>query len=172
MATNLEFIKSETSGSSVSSFSVDNIFSDDYQVYKILVKDLGLSGGTVDNIGIRFLDNTGTAITSANYDRASLQLNSASAFAEEKATNLTDIGNTLITNSAGNYGNSAEFTIYNPYQSTYTFLNGITTSRNNANSGYLYARKGIGVLKLTTSCRGIQFTGNGFQLKVSVYGVK
>ena len=173
MATNLEFIKS-ASGTSVSSFTVNDCFSADYEVYKIVVDDINMNLTAGIRGRIRFVDTSETVITSSNYDYAVQQLHSFQAFGENKATNTSVIDYFTIDIENTAEGNGGIIYIYNPYSSsTYTFLNFQTGFYNEGSGGQ--GQKGIGVLKTTDSIGGINFTahsGNIDSISLSVYGVK
>ena len=65
MATNLEFIKSE-SADDVSSLTVNNIFSADYDVYEVIVK--GNGSQNVSSLTAEFVDSGGSDIGTGAYD--------------------------------------------------------------------------------------------------------
>jgi hypothetical protein len=173
MAGSLEFIKS-ASGTSVSSFTVNDCFSADYEVYKIVVDDINMNATAGIRGRIRFVDTSETVITSSNYDYAVQQLHSFQAFGENKATNTSVIDYFTIDIENTAEGNGGIIYIYNPYSSsTYTFLNFQTSFYNEGSGGQ--GQKGIGVLKTTDSIGGINFTahsGNIDSISLSVYGVK
>ncbi len=169
MATNLEFIKSETSGSAISSFDVDNIFSDKYDVY-MLQLECG-NGSATQNVQIRFRTSGGSTISTSTYDNADLDMPSNASFVDQRNTGSSSILRTLVT-QAGN-GNSGTLYIINPYDSSsYTF---ILEQQANFFSSKLQGRKSIGVEKTAQSYTGLNFfpaSGTVDNIKVSVYGVK
>ena len=166
---NLELIKSETSGSAVSSFDVDNIFSADYDVY-MLQLECG-NGSTLQNLNLRYRTSGGSTISTSTYDVADLDMQSNATFGENRATNGTQIPRQLVTQTG--LGNSATIYIFNPYDSSsYTFT---LNQQANFYSGILNGRKQISVEKTAQSYTGINFfptTGTVDNIKVSVYGVK
>mgnify|MGYP005990090923 CR=1 FL=1 len=172
MATNLEFIKS-ASATSTTSISVTDCFTSNYDVYAITLNGFTNSSGNPSQLSLRFLDNTDSPITTANYDTAVLNGRSDSSFVEYRNTNQTDsefFGQVDYPPES----TSAYLNIYNPTDtSSYTFFNVQTSS---AVSAVLYGFKGIGVLTETTEVTGIQFLGHTTHTfdegTVSVYGVK
>ena len=175
MATNLQFIKSETVTSGSSNFSVTNIFSAEYDVYYISL-DAAQSGIAASDINARLLDSSSAEISNSNYDYANLRHTiGGSTTAEEKATGgdkfSSFIG--LAARTQANAGNGGSVYIYNPFSSSsYTFVNGNSIDTVGA-KGSRY----IGVLKETTSCTGIKFFPNNASatlktFRVDVYGVK
>jgi hypothetical protein len=174
MATNLEFIKSESVSSSVSSFSVDNCFSDTYNVYAVVLQGFGLTGTTSISLGIRFIDSGGSVISASEYDTAALRLRSDGAFAEDKFTAGTYINASTLIDQSPEVSNAVIY-VHNPYDSSsYTFTNGQSAG---AGGGALRGWKSIGVHKVAETIRGIaviEINGSRpFEIgKVSVYGVK
>jgi hypothetical protein len=171
MATNLEFIKS-SSGTSVSSLSVTDCFSADYDVYQIVI---GVSELTTGNgwVNLRFLDSSGTEINQTEYDYASLVTRAYSTFLEEKATSVTYIDKILHI-STDLTGSNTWINIFNPYDSSsYTFTQ--SQSNGNATTPYFIGNKAIGVHKVAEQLSGIILyppAGNFASIDVSVYGVK
>ena len=84
MATNLQFIKSE-SADNVSSLTVTDMFSGQYDVYKVFVR--GNGSASVSSLSAEFLDSGGTDIAQGAYDTAILRLDPASSFGEVRTTN-------------------------------------------------------------------------------------
>jgi len=172
MATNLEFIKS-ASGTSVSSLSVTDCFSADYDVYYITLTDLDQSASGVAT-EVRYLDSGGSQISTANYDTAQLVMRSSSAFAEGRFTNDTEQKGISyqVTTTSGGIGVSMY--VFNPFDSSsYTFS---TTQTSFIYSGNLEGYKSIQTLKSAQSVTGISFNNvspHTFDsIKANVYGVK
>ena len=171
---NLEFIKS-VSGTIVSSLSVTDCFSADYDVYYLSITKIDQSANGTAIIH-RFLDSSNTAITSASYDYAILVMKSNTTFAESKATNSTyGFGGVGYGIRDAEDGVGAGMYIYNPYESSsYTFAtaqNSFIVLAGTTLEGY----KSINVLKSAEQCNGIEFfpeAGDFTNITVSVYGVK
>ena len=167
MAGNLEFIKS-ASGTSVSSLSVTDCFSSEYDVYQVTVTKLQTS--TSANIDVRFV-NSGGVVSTSTYDEAILVLFSNTTFTEIRSTGVTSIGGISFGNGATT-GASINMTVFNPNDSSsYTFL----TDQSNAWTGVLQGYKGIGVEKTAQTITGINFfpsTGTLTEMEIAVYGVK
>jgi len=170
MATNLQFIKS-ASGTSVSSLSVTDCFSADYDVYEVTAT-FDKSTGASNWSSLRFIDSGGSVISAAEYDYASLTLLSYAAYPEEKGTSQTGISrvNFLHTNL---FGGGTKFTIYNPFDSSsYTFTN----FQNASTETLLIGGKVIGVHKSAEQITGLNIVGDSAytfnNITVNVYGVK
>jgi len=172
MAGNLEFINETEVTSAVTSFDFDNIFTDEYDVYQIIFRNFNY-GNNATWISLRFLDSSGSVISTANYDYASLQMKAQTTFGELRGTGATSLPYGIYTNNNQGYG--SVLTVYNPYDSgSYTF----TAQQDSQfiNTLNLYGHKNIGVLKIAGTHRGINLdtrntntfnTGN-----IQVYGVK
>jgi len=169
MATNLEFIKS-VSGTSVSSLSVTDCFSADYDVYQITVTESDTSATGWQKIN--FIDSGGID-TTANYDYANLQLLTYAAFGEDRYTNQTNFPNVWYQDESSTDFGGFTCYIFNPFDSSsYTFFQ-------SQSMGIIFINavgaKNIGVHKVAKQITGIAFTppsGTYDSLTVNVYGVK
>jgi len=173
MATNLQFIKSD-SGTSVSSLSITDCFSANYDVYKVVIDNIDFVSA---DLTFRFINASGV-VSSANYDNAILLQRSYGAFADTNAVNGTNFGSIGFYDQSGGIGTgkggATVITIYNPFSSsTYSFAN---WSNAGVSSIGTPVRKGIGVLKVAESHTGINFLdgagGTIAGVSASVYGVK
>jgi hypothetical protein len=169
MAGNLEFIKS-ASGTSVSSLSVTDCFSADYDVYYIdIVK---ANAPTTDTqLQVRVINSSGVVSTS-NYDEATLQMKSNATFVETRNTNTSRLADIVELDSAIDSGTGLSLYVYSPYNSsTYTFFFHQSGSWN----GNLKGFKGNGVYKVEEQITGIHFlagvTQNLTELEINVYGL-
>ena len=175
MATNLEFITSFEVTSPISSFTLDNVFSDKYDVYCLSAQGWSGSDSSAQLSNFRYLDSTGTVITDAEYDQASLVFRTSLSFVEVRSVN-----NTVINYALGFYKvdvapeqTSAISYIYNPYDSSsYTFgISQATGMNDGGGRGY----KAISVHKSAEIVRGFQMSnslGNFTSGKMTVFGVK
>jgi hypothetical protein len=172
MATNLQFIKS-ASGSSVSSLSVTDCFSSEYDVYYINLTNLDQSSSGVQT-QVRYLNSSGSQISTTDYNWAQLVMRSSSSFAEGKVTSDTEQEGISyqVTTTSGGIGVSMY--VYNPFDSSsFTFS---TTQTSFIYSGNLEGYKAIQVLKSAESVTGISFNNVSphtyDNIKANVYGVK
>ena len=173
MAGSLEFIKS-ASGTSVGSLDVTDIFSADYDVYKITIAKMEQTANGWNEM--RFLDSGGTSITASEYDIATLELKTYTSFTEYRATNANRFETINYSGTGSAVAGALTMYIYNPYDSSsYTFAswqsNGFRTGL-----GAIGA-KVIGVHKSAEQLSGVHFISGGSgsvftNLDVSVYGVK
>lgn len=168
---NLEFIKS-ASGTSVSSLSVTDCFSANYDVYKVVISEY--KGTANSYLFARLLDSTNTVITANEYDDAYLGMTSYGTFAESRTTNDSRLENFGYYYS-GTVSSTAGFvTVYNPFDSgSYTFTAGQSSAHLNTIGGVGY--KSIGVHKSTEQINGINFfpsAGSIDFMEINVFGVK
>lgn len=171
MAGSLEFVKSAT-GTSVSSLSVTDCFSDKYDVYKIVIDTY--EAATAQELAIRLLDSGGSVISASEYDRATLFLRAYNTFQEGRATSADKI-EALGFNSATTVGIGLVMYIFNPFDSSsFTFFKNQTSSFVNGSGGIGY--KAIAVHKSAEQTTGINLFGasghNLDDIKVVIYGVK
>ena len=149
---NLRLIN-ETTASSVSSVSITDVFTTDFDIYKFTTKQSGFSGNT--SIEGRFIHSSGSIITASNYDYARHLLKANTSFFEQGVTNNSDFRS---FGEADDDGSASVSYIFNPMNSSsYTFwLSQDISSRDS------YMMKCIAVLKQTTQVAGVNFfTDNG-----------
>jgi hypothetical protein len=174
MAGNLEFINSFTSGS-VTSFSIDNIFSNDYDVYYI-TGNTGNTDFTNDGIDLRLLDNTGTVISGSEYDFARLNVYAHLSFIETGITSSTYFITALMYMKDNPSAIGAGFSMYifNPYNTSYTFLTMQNVGFDGGAGDGMFGQKSIGVHKVAETIRGINLSSTETMnaVEISVYGVK
>ena len=178
MASNLEFVKNVlfNTSPSYSTLVIDEVFTDRYDSYFVnLTKiDGNLSGYY---ISIKFLDSSGSLITSSDYNWASQQMASDNTYAESKGANTTLINNIGYSGSGAldddKFDGGTSMYIHNPASSSdFTFVHAQASGFNN--SGVLYSFKTCGVLANTDAVRGFRLTGHSafYGINASVYGVK
>lgn len=171
MASNLEFITS-SSGSNVSSHSIENCFSAKYDIYKVVIDTIEFASA---DLKFRFLNASGV-VSSSNYDSAVLlqraygvaALNQTNDGAEFRSIGFYDQSSGVGTGKGG----ATVINIYNPFNSSsYTFANWQNAGVSSIGTP---ARKGVGVLTVSESHTGINFTASATILgvKASIYGVK
>ena len=168
MAGSLVLIQETTVSSGVSSVSLTGIDSN-FDVYKVVYNNLVQADNNVD-VNIRFINSSGSDITSSEYDRAQMYLRASTTFLNRAGSNQAQGqiveagGNNTNEQSNGvlyifNANNSSEFTFYTN-EGGYTNI-----------STDLIGGQGGGVLTSAEQVTGITFlmgTGNitsgGFKL--------
>ena len=167
MVGSLEFIKS-ASATSVAFLQITDCFSDDYDVYKVLLDSDNSSNA---DLYTRVINDSGTVIsTGSKYDFASLELNAGSSFGQYRNTGANQFEGIGFTSTTGN-GTVAYF--YNPHNSS-----SFTFSMSQSSSMYttvIRGGKSIGVYKNADTITGLEFRQNGTDfayINIKVYGVK
>jgi hypothetical protein len=152
----------ETSATSVTTLNITDVFSADFDIYKIAV-NLG-EIGTADYINFRLINSSGSVVTASNYDRAALQM---------KSTNISYLNYLADVGATSNTGAGFVSYIFNPYSlSSYTF----SISQSSSVRPNYRSMKNIGVLKQTASMSGFQILNTGnysfSSLNVKTYGLR
>ena len=170
MAGSLEFIKSAT-GTSVSSLSVTDCFSADYDVYAFFIVKQDTTADV--DTHLRFIDSGGSVISDLEYDTAQLSLISYATFAQGTATNANRIYNVQRGEAVSAENGGSIHYIFNPYDSSsYTFHQ--TSGGGVVGSSGLIGNKGIGVHKSAEQITGFNLfpnSGTYDTLEVKVYGL-
>jgi hypothetical protein len=148
---NLRLINKTEITSSVSSVNVTDVFSADFDIYKIVTNGFEDTTNT-PNLMIRFINSSGTVVTSANYDYAYLNLRADATSAENSATSQTYIRGFFGFSDATHSQGSVSY-IFNPYSSS-SYTNALSqfSSFETASRSV----KNIGMLKQTASMTGFQ----------------
>jgi len=170
---NLRLINETTATSGVSTISTTDVFSADFDIYKITLE--GFYASTIDYFYLRLINSSGSVIATT-YDVASLEMKSDGAFNNRIGTNFTAMfpGTNYLPNSeAENY--NGVFYLFNPTSSSsYSFMLG---QSNEAEYSNMYSNKYIGVLKQTSSITGFQLSvgtlsGTLSGGKIRTYGLR
>jgi len=172
MAGSLEFIKNVNGSSNVSSVDVANVFSDKYDVYKIVTTIT--TDSSFLEVSMRLLDSGGSQISSAEYDNAGLELRSSTTFGETRVIGDTEIIRPMRTGSGTALAGNNVIYISNPYDSSsYTFLQYQVSAFGTSDN--LVGQKGMSVHKSAETISGFKYfvsSNNITSHNVSVYGVK
>jgi hypothetical protein len=162
---NLRLIN-ETSFSSVATVDVTDVFSADFDIYKITL-------GTGANYGfLKFINSAGSITTDNSYDTARLNLKTNTTFTETRVTNQT-VGWYMFSELQSSTGGGNTIWIFNPYSSSsYTFGLGQTIDVATSTSNRI--AKTIGVYKNTQSLSGYRVDTNGGSISGSIrtYGLR
>lgn len=168
----IRFINETVVTSGVDTVEVDDVFTADFDMYKITLTDLEIQ--TDDYTGLRLIDS-GTVLTATSYDSASQLMYCDQSFFQGKNENLSQFYYLNYMHPSGfAKGNGNVIYVINPFsQSLYTsFLNqGDGYSETGAR---LYSFKGIGQFKVAARTTGFQIlrTGNINSLKIRTYGIR
>ena len=162
MVTSLDLIKQE-SADSVSSFTISDIFSANYDIYKVFIR--GNGSQSVSSITAEFLDSGGSDIATGNYNYGIFRLDTTTTFGDVYGTG----GNSFefAYTSATDNDFSALITVYNPFSTSgYTFceVQGMSVQ----------GQRSVIMAKSSTSATSMKFWANQnfTPITVAVYGVK
>lgn len=161
-------IKKTTVSSSVSTVNIDDVFSDDFLVYKIVTSDVVTDSSI--SLGIRFINSSGSVI-STGYQYSFLRMRTA-GFNDVFDASATALDEALGQNNSAT-GSGVINYIYNPFLSnspTFSSMQGSFMSGTETRT-YRYQ----GVLTAHTVNTGFQvFTssGNITQAVIEVFGIR
>ena len=170
---NLRLINETTVSSSVSSVNVTDVFSADFDIYKITADNIiQASSSSVSSLNLKFINSSGSII-STDYDYAFLQLRSDASFAEVKSTSGTNLSQALGQVDDNLISNGAVLYIFNPFNSSsYTFMLNQTAGSSGSSKRF---GKGIGVLHQTNSITGINISVSSSNItegKIRIFGLR
>tara|TARA_R110002012_G_scaffold50123_7_gene129792 strand:- start:480 stop:989 length:510 start_codon:yes stop_codon:yes gene_type:complete len=164
---NLRLIN-ETIASSVASLSITDIFSADFDIYKLNIYSDGFSGNSA--LDVRYINSSGSIVTASEYDYARQLLKADTTFSEDRSTNQ----NKYYTGELSDNGLGQVLYLFNPYSSssyTFSLFENQSMSSTNGRGG-----KGIAVLTQTNLITGIHLysdnSGTITNLKVRTYGLR
>ena len=150
---NLRFLNETTVGSSVSTVDVTDVFTSDFDIYKIVVPQMVTNGTASTDVAMRFINSSGSVTTASEYDYANLTLLAYNPFQENRATNGTYIQKFGQADQEPE-GTSIVSYVFNPFSSSsYTFLLWQDSYSFGSGKG---GGKGIGVLTELSSITGFQ----------------
>ena len=149
---NLRLINETTVASGVATVNITDVFSSDYDIYKI-VSTANILDADKD-IYMRYINSSGLIVTDSNYDTATLTMKGHSSYSETPSTKVNINYGGLFNLTSGNESGGAVEYVFNPTDtSSYTF--GINQSLGMYGSTGGYVTKTIRVLKQTNSITGI-----------------
>jgi hypothetical protein len=167
----LRLINKTTAIDGVSEVNITDVFSADFDIYKITFTDL--SSNSNADFNMRWLNTSGSAITSSQYDRAKYYMNSNVSAGDVRTTNQNYIvrpADAYAYSAVANTGFGVMY-VYNPFSSSsYTFF----SAQGGTLASVLSTSRDIGVLTETTSIGGFQFyVSTTFKtLNVRTYGLR
>jgi hypothetical protein len=164
----------ETTATSVATVTITDIFTSDYDIYKVQLLRPDLNTGTGTWLDIRLVNISGSVISSSDYQYASYVFNSDSGFGEDVSTSADYMRGLRYSANSSADGGGMTIYVFNPINSAYTFLIQQSNSFSSAESKSV-GTKMVGVLKSTMSIGGIFFTngGNNFDsVNIKTYGLR
>ena len=171
---NLRLINETSATDGVTAISVTDIFSSDFDIYKITLSDFDSNADF--GLDMRFINSSGTEISSSEYDKAKYYLASHASFGEVIATNQNYIDRfiDMVGRSTTGQTSMGVFYVFNPFSSSsYTFY----LAQGNIDTGNFTSVKSIGVLTELSSVGGIKLysdnASNTFKtMKIRTYGLR
>ena len=152
---NLRLLNDTTITSGVSTVNIENVFSADFDIYKIVANDLSTVGTSQTDPDLRFISAGGSVFSASNYDYAHLIMRTDASFTEQRSTNQAQLYRFFSesVDQSPESGSQVSY-IFNPFSgSSYSFA---IYQSNTATAGVKIVMKGIGVLKNTASMTGFQ----------------
>jgi len=171
MATNLRLLHKIENRSAVTNLEISNVFSADYDIYKVTISN-GTISGNPDYHTFRVMNSSGSD-SGSNYRHAVLQIPSHQSEFEGKSTGTTHFqyGGRMGTNHQEGVGHDVYF--FNPFDSTkFTYI--INASSSFEVGTAMYGFQGICVHEVQESILGFSMhrTGSFVNFDVSVFGVE
>ena len=174
---NLRLIN-ETTASSVSSVDITDVFSADFDIYKIEIEADDYNANSI--LTLRLINSSGSVLSSTDYQNAVQYQRTDTTFSEYRSTADTVLLERVLGffsyNSGSRQGGAGTVYIFNPTNtSSYTFA--LAQASSDAQTNRLGGIKGIGVLKQTSSITGFQLTQDIYtatygEIKAKVYGLR
>jgi hypothetical protein len=150
---NLRLINETTTTAGVQTVNITDVFSDDFEIYKIVGAVNLANNSTATGFNLRFINSSGSVI-SAGYKYAQQAMKAETSFGENRSSSETRLFNVFgsLDDSGQSAGNVAY--VFNPSSSSsYTFCLWQSSSQP---SGNYRMYKGIGVYPVTASITGFQ----------------
>ena len=147
----LRFIKRLDLSTSVTSLSLTDCFTTDFNSYKVMFRDVRTASTTAENLYIQYIDTGGAKITSGSYNSAVRYIQSTSGKTDFRSTNATS----MIGGTADQEPESSGILInvFNPMKST-AFTNH-TVHSINSGSGQGIVFMGVGGIESSVQVSGI-----------------
>lgn len=164
----LRLVKHFESTSSVSSLSVNDLFSADFDVYCLQINSLDFGSSLNTSMGMQYLNSSGSAATGYSYGTRLLR--SDTGFGDSRSTSSTYFYGQITDK----YQSCGEYWFFNPYQSKPTIC--IMHTSAIVYSSSLLARVGGSLLDNTSSYTGLKFTPNSSgtmeHINFNLYGLR
>ena len=172
---NLRFIKSVT-GTNVSSVNVTDVFTSDYDIYKICLKDVDLNpSGTNAQLRMRFIAPSGALQVANDYDYGYHNFKSFSSYTEGKAQNTSYIEGLIWQGADADHAGGSNIFVFNPFNNDLTTMClYYSSSAINTGDKHYYTR-GIGMYENIARMTGFEITTSDNlidSVKINIYGYR
>jgi hypothetical protein len=174
---NLRLIN-QTTASSVSSVNITDVFTSDFDIYKIEIEADDYDANSI--LTLRLINSSGSVVTATDYDNAVLYLRTDSSYNELKSTTDNVLFERVLGffnyNSGSRQGGAGIIYIFNPTNtSSYTFA--LAQSASDHSTGKSGGVKGLGALKTFDNITGFQLLQDAYsatygEIKAKVYGLR
>ena len=171
---NLRFLNETTVGSSVSTVDVTDVFTSDFDIYKIVVPQMVTNGTASTDVAMRFINSSGSIVTASEYDWANRGIRAYTTYQDER-----DTGDVYIQKfgqaDQEPEGTSIVSYVFNPFStSSNTFVLWQDSFSFGSGKG---GGKGVGALKQYSSITGFQLvavssTRPFTTSKIRTYGIR
>ena len=150
----LRLINETTITSGVSSVDVTDVFSADFDIYKITTNNISTVGTTGTGMDMRFIRASGSVNDNGSYDNAFTNMKGETSFQEVRGTDETNINNIFGVADQSPEAASSVIFVFNPFQTTtYTM---VTSESSRTASGNYRSQKYVSVLKEADSFSGFR----------------
>ena len=165
----------DTTVSDVTAVDITDVFSSDFDIYKVVATGYDETSGDANRANIRFINSAGSVDAVGPYKHGSLAIEAAasSSYPEVKSNSTTNINFVLYDNGQSGACSSGVWYIFSPSDSSsFTFM---TFTENHFQNGYgSSVEKGMGTYHVANEITGFRVyssaSGN-FDLRVKVYGI-
>tara|TARA_R100001163_G_C5048986_1_gene185959 strand:- start:491 stop:1024 length:534 start_codon:yes stop_codon:yes gene_type:complete len=172
---NLRLINETTVGSSVATVNVTNVFSADFEIYKIVVPQMVTTGTSATDVAMRLINSGGSVISDSDaYDYGNRGLLAYNPYQDERDASADSIQKFGQADQEPE-GTSIVSYVFNPFSSSaYTYVMQEDSYRFGSGAG---GGKGFGVLHQNVSIKGFQLlavtSSNPFTTsKILTYGIR
>ena len=174
----LRLINETNVSSFVNTVNITDIFSADFDIYKIVVSNTEPNSvPSTDNLNLRtrFINSSGSIISASSYDNANVLMKAEASFDNDKFTGGTSF---YGRENIGNYTSSGSVTyIFNPFSSnSFTFMIGQGSGGYDTGNNRFRGNKQIGILKQNASITGLNLFSNNtsysFKALIRTYGLR
>tara|TARA_R100000742_G_C4259516_1_gene77333 strand:- start:46 stop:579 length:534 start_codon:yes stop_codon:yes gene_type:complete len=172
---NLRLISENILTTSVSSYTVDDLFSSDFDVYKIVITGTQTSGSAATDVNARLVNSSGSVDSTSNYEYAFQRLLPNTNYQiDGKGTSQSGMLDLVYTAKDGGSSANNVIYVYNPYSSSsYTFF---TQQSLVSEDSSMRGQKYISVQKKLQSNTGLNFYETNTRpftgLKIRTYGLR
>ena len=150
---NLRLLDETTISASTSSVDITDVFSADYDIYKIVTNNFSTAGTDACNLNGRFINSSGSVITASNYDYGYYIMKPETTFVQYKAANQARLINLFAVTDQSPESASSVTWVFTPFSSsTYTYV--LNQSTRVGSGGQYRMHKYVGCFTQTTSLSG------------------